>query len=336
MKFSRLATLSVAAALSAATILLALAQGAAAKDGSALKKCLFVSSYHRGYEWADLVERGLRSVLEGKCEIRQFDMDTKRHKSVEHKKASALEAKRIIETWKPDIVITADDNAAKYLIKPYYKDHDLPFVFCGVNWTAKEYGFPYRNVTGMIEVAPIQPMLERAKQIVPGLARAFYLGANTLTEKKNLRRFEQASKSLGFSLDSSLVGSTDEWIESFRRAQGYDLVIIGSNAGINDWDAKRVGAVVHAETRKLSVTNHNWMMPYTILGVTKVPQEHGEWAGKTALAILAGAPPSSIPIVPNNKRDLWLNREILARTGLHLSNGILRKAKKVASVESRP
>ena len=91
-------------------------------------KCLFVSSYHQGYAWSDGVERGLRKTLEGGCQLRQFDMDTKRKKSVEDKKAAANEAKALIESWQPDIVITADDNAAKFLIQPYFKDKDLPFV----------------------------------------------------------------------------------------------------------------------------------------------------------------------------------------------------------------
>src|ERR671924_200127 len=43
-------------------------------------KCLFVSSYHHGYAWSDGVERGVRAVLEGHCELMQFDMDAKRHK----------------------------------------------------------------------------------------------------------------------------------------------------------------------------------------------------------------------------------------------------------------
>ena len=81
-------------------------------------KCLFVSSYHHGYAWSDGVERGLRSTLEGKCELRQFDMDTKRKKSDEPQKHAALEALKLIENWQPDVVITADDNAAKYLIMP--------------------------------------------------------------------------------------------------------------------------------------------------------------------------------------------------------------------------
>ena len=77
-------------------------------------------------------------------------MDTKRHSSAPAKKKSALAAKAVIDSWKPDVVITADDNAVKYLIGPYYKNKKLPFVFCGLNWTAAEYGLPYTNATGML------------------------------------------------------------------------------------------------------------------------------------------------------------------------------------------
>jgi hypothetical protein len=70
-------------------------------------------------------------------------MDTKRNKKEEEKRRAALKAKELIESWKPGVVITADDNAAKYLLQPYFRDHKIPFVFCGVNWNVDEYGFPY-------------------------------------------------------------------------------------------------------------------------------------------------------------------------------------------------
>ena len=64
-------------------------------------KCLFVSSYHQGYAWSDGVERGLRPVLQGHCELKQFDMDAKRHKEPEEIAQKALEAKALIEAWRP-------------------------------------------------------------------------------------------------------------------------------------------------------------------------------------------------------------------------------------------
>jgi ABC-type uncharacterized transport system substrate-binding protein len=300
---------------------------------AAAKKCLFISSYHQGYAHADQIEAGVRSTLKGHCDLRQFDMDTKRRSSAEDKKKSALAARAVIDSWKPDIVITADDNAVKYLIEPFYKNKNLPFVFCGLNWTAAEYGLPYSNATGMIEVAPVGVMLDRAANIVPQFKRAFYLGADALSEKKNLKRFQSAAKKKGFHLDYALVGSTDAWIKSYTKAQEYDVVIIGNRHGIKNWDHDLAVAGTIKATRRLSVTNHGWMMPYTILGMTKVSREQGEWAGKTAIRILGGQKIAKIPVVPNRQRDIWINSEILSVSGVTLPQGVMRKGKKIAGLK---
>ena len=290
-------------------------------------KCLFISSYHQGYAWSDGVERGLRSVLEGKCEIKQFDMDTKRNKSAEYKKESGLKAKQMVENWKPDVVITADDNAAKYVIQPYFNGHEIPFVFCGINWTAAEYGFPYSNVTGMVEVAPILPLLEKVRDLIPEVRKAIYIGANTLTEEKNLARFQKATSKLNISLDSALSNSVDDWLKAYEQAQQYDFIIVGSNSGIPAWDKEHVVNKIISSSRKLSVTNHDWMMPYTMLGFTKVPEEQGEWAAQAALSIMDGIDISQISIVPNRKWDIWTNQSLLKSANITLPEGLILKSK---------
>ncbi|MFT5446431.1 MAG: ABC-type uncharacterized transport system substrate-binding protein [Gammaproteobacteria bacterium] len=294
-------------------------------------RCLFVSSYHQGYAWSDGIERGLRSVLDGRCELKQFDMDTKRHKSIENKQQAAESARRIIEAWRPDIVITADDNAAKYLIVEHYRGNKLPFVFSGVNWSAEEYGFPYSNVTGIVEVAPILPMLKAAIDTA-GSGRAFYLGADTLTERKNLARFVAAAANLGLGLDSRLVSSADDWIKAHADAQRTQaFLILGSFSGIDDWEEKKnqVVEAVKSSAVRLSVTNHDWMMPFAILGLTKVPEEQGIWSGQAALAILEGARPADIPIIANRRWDVWVNESLLTVSRLELPGTLLRKAKKM-------
>jgi ABC-type uncharacterized transport system substrate-binding protein len=290
-------------------------------------KCLFVSSYHRGYAWSDGVERGLRNTLDGKCEIRQFDMDTKRKKSLEQKEESARQAKAMIDTWKPDVVIAADDNAAKYLIQRYYKDKEVPFVFCGVNWTVKEYGFPYSNVTGMVEVAPVKAMIEEASALVPSPKETLYIGANTATEKKNASRIRRVAEGHGLVFESQFVADLASWIDAYKRGQDYDFIIIGSNAGINDWDTQKAIQAILPLTRRLSVTSHEWMMPVTMLGMTKVPEEQGEWAGQVALQILDGTPPDSIPVIANRKWDLFLNPALTKAANLELPGQLLSKGK---------
>lgn len=290
-------------------------------------KCLFISSYHQGYAWSDGVEQGVRSTLANKCELKQFDMDAKRNKSQEFIRHQALKAKSIIESWKPDVVITADDIAAKYVIQDYYKDAAIPFVFCGVNWTAEEYGFPYKNVTGIIEVAPINPLLEKVRSLLPDARRALYIGANTLTEEKNFERFEKVGSRQSIHIESMLADSVDSWIDAYEKAQHYDFIVIGSNAGIPQWDEKSVISKIIPLSKKLSVTSHEWMMPYSMLGFTKVAQEQGELAAHAALSILDGMDVSQIAIVPNRKWDMWTNTTLLDASGIALTDDLLLKSK---------
>jgi ABC-type uncharacterized transport system substrate-binding protein len=296
---------------------------------SGANKCLYVSSYHRGYAWSDGVEQGLRKVLTGHCEIRQIDMDTKRNKSAEFKQSAAAAVKREIESWKPDVVIVSDDNAAKYVVKEYYRDADTPFVFSGVNWTVKEYGFPYSNVTGIIEVAPLEAMLSHAVKYSGGAKNAIYLGADTLTEKKNLDRVASASNKLGIELRGILVSDASEWKSQYQAAQEADFIVMGSYSGISGWDKVELSAFAVEHARKLTVTSHDWMMPFSTIGFTKIPQEHGEWAAHTAIEILKGKSPGEIPIVANRDWDLWLNAAHLDSTRIKLPRKFLRKAKKV-------
>ena len=83
------------------------------------KKVLFVDSYHQGYAWSDGITSGIKSVLESKgVELKIIQMDTKRNTSEDFKKEAAAKAKSVIESFHPDVVIAADDNASKYLIAP--------------------------------------------------------------------------------------------------------------------------------------------------------------------------------------------------------------------------
>ena len=163
-----------------ALVLLGLALLVNGPAEAAPARCLYVSSYHAGYEWNDGIERGLESVLQGKCEIKKFYLDGKRHLDEKFAKSKALEAKELIESWKPDIVIAADDNASKYLIMPYFKNAAVPVVFCGLNWTAEPYGYPYRNATGMIEVGPIEPLSAEVRATVRNARRGVFLSADRL------------------------------------------------------------------------------------------------------------------------------------------------------------
>ena len=136
------------------TMVMALAVSSFAGDFDG-KKVLYIDSYHQGYAWSDGITKGIEEALKDSgAELKVHRMDTKKKPSEEFKKEAAEKAKALIEEYKPDVVIASDDNAAKYLIAPYYKDSEQPFVFCGVNWDAGVYGFPTANITGMVDSHP--------------------------------------------------------------------------------------------------------------------------------------------------------------------------------------
>jgi len=279
------------------------------------KRVLHIDSYHQGNTWNDRIAEAVRETFEGTgVELKIIRMDTKRNPSEAFKRAAALEAKEAIEAFKPDVVTASDDNASKYLIAPYYKDADLPFVFCGLNWDASTYGFPYANVTGMVEVSPIPQIVRLLRGYARG-DRLGYLTEDTLTKRKELEYHE---KLFGITYDKVyLANDFAEWKEMFLRAQDeVDMLVILGVAKLTDFDNDEAAALAEAETRIPSGTDFAWLMHISMLGVGKLPEEQGRWAALAALEILAGTPPSRIPLAHNKEGQLYFNRRIAAELGI--------------------
>lgn len=288
--------------------------------------CLYVSSYHSGYEWNDGIERGIEKVLTGKCELDRFYMDTKRNTDAEFAETMALAAKQHIESTAPDIVIACDDNASKYLVMPYYRDADLPIVFCGINWTVNNYEYPYSNVTGIVEISPIKPLLNHVMETLGKVKRAVYLGPDVISQRKEFELNRQIYAKQGIEISAIFVKTMAEWKEGFLQGQKADFLVIGNNGGINDWDQGQVIDFLKNNSRKLTVTNYDWMAEYTILTMSKTADEQGEWAAATALAVLDGENIKEIPIVVNRRWNIFINNKLLEQTNIKLPEDLIHKA----------
>ncbi len=293
--------------------------------------CLYVSSYHIGYEWNDGIERGINQGLNNKCTIDRFYMDTKRNPDKEFAKQMALAAKKHIEDTKPDVVIACDDNASRYLVMPYFKDADLPIVFCGLNWTVSEYSYPYTNTTGMVEVVPIRPLLDVVKNVVKSIKNGVYLSPDVHTEHKDFLRYKKIYTEHNITLEGVFVKTLADWKKAYLEAQKSDLIVLGNNAGINDWNAVEAAKYAEKHATTFSVTNYDWMMPYAMFAMTKIPEEQGEWAAEVALSIINGQHPADIPIVVNRKWNIFANPHLLESANVKLSPHLLQNATKVGN-----
>jgi ABC-type uncharacterized transport system substrate-binding protein len=250
-------------------------------------------------------------------------MDTKRNGDEKFLKDQILKVKGYIEQTKPDVVIVSDDNAAKAMVA-HFKNTPLPWVFCGVNWDASVYGLPFKNATGMNEVALTVQLVDALKSYAKG-SRIGYLTVDTETERTEARYFKNQLK-LAFAQEK-MVKTFADWKETFRKMQGeVDLILLGNVAGINDWNEAAAAAFV-AETVKVPVgAMYDFMMPYAMLGMTKIAEEQGIWAGKTALAILKGTPPSSIPVAANKEAKLYLNVKLASKAGVVFKPELVKNA----------
>ena len=290
--------------------------------------CLYVSSYHKGYEWNDGIERGIEAGLKGTCELSKFYLDTNRNTDPDFARRKAMEARELIDRTRPDVVIACDDAASLYLIKPYYKDARLPIVFCGVNGSADAYGYPYTNVTGMIEIAPIKPLMKEVRSLVRRLNSGVYLAADVITQRKEFEENRAAYALGGIRLTPMFVKSMAEWNVALATAQKADFVVLGTNAGIADWNSASAHRAVRAGTRKLSVTNYDWMAPFAVLAMTKVAEEQGEWSAHLARTILGGADPSTLPIVVNRRWQTYVNPTLAQQAGIQLPPRLVHQALK--------
>jgi ABC-type uncharacterized transport system substrate-binding protein len=293
-------------------------------------RCLYVSSYHAGYEWNDGIERGMDPLLKGRCDVQRFYMDGKRHLDREYAEAKAREALALVESWQPDVVIAADDNAAKYLVMPHLRNAKVPVVFCGINWTGAPYGFPYDNATGMIEVGPIEPLMREVKGAVKNPRRGVFLSAAEMTQYKEFEMTREAYGRDGIEVKHTVVTSMAAWEQGLLAAQrNADFVVIGNYAGISDWDGERARRFMLRHARKFTVAYLEWMAPYAMLTMAKIADEQGEWAAKVAVMVLDGTSPKNVPVVANRRWNMYVNARLLESGGYRLPPAIMRKAVKV-------
>jgi ABC-type uncharacterized transport system substrate-binding protein len=293
----------------------------------AKSRILYIDSYHVGYGWSDGITEGIKSVLRDKdVTLKIVRMDTKRNASVDFKKKAALKAKSIINDFYPDIVIASDDNASKYLIQPYYKDASLPFVFCGVNYSGDAYGYPYKNVTGMVEVSPMTKLIYSLKHFNRAEKVALLIG-NSLTDHKDAENYK---KIISLPFDTIHVTDFDQWKAQYKQAQyNYDILLIGNNGSVKGWKDDEALQVVLTNTRIPSGCDLDFVAPFAFLAYTRVAQEQGRYAAQTALKILDGTPVSAIPITHNVEGDLIINLKVAKVAGLKVPRSMLRKAKRI-------
>jgi ABC-type uncharacterized transport system substrate-binding protein len=280
------------------------------------KKILYVNAYHDGYAWSDGVQKGLKAVLTPSgAELKVFSMDTKNNPAKEFAEQKGKEAKALIDAWKPDVVVVSDDNPCAWIIKPFYKDAALPFVFCGVNWNGQVYGFPYTNTCGMYEIALVNECVAQLQKHAKG-KRLTFLAADVETSQKDAVWLKKLVAEKGYELEARFATDFASWKAAYQDLQDKADMLILDQAGIKDWNKDEAVAFIEANTKIPSGCVIEYMPPYCLLGYSKISEEQGEWAAAAALQILSGKKPSEVGEATNKKAKIFFNPKLAKKLGI--------------------
>lgn len=292
------------------------------------KKVVWVDSYHQGYEWSDGIGRGIREVFVDKgIQIKIIRMNTKKNKSDEFAEQAAREALKEIEAFSPDAIIASDDNAQKYLIVPHFSGSDIPVIFCGVNRDATMYGYPLPNVTGMLEVEPLDALLELLRQYAKG-EKVGYLYSNTATERKMVASYQK--NVFSGQLKTYPAETFYDFQQGFLKAQQeVDMLIIPNSSGIADWQADTAEAFILDNVRIPSGTFISFMQKLVLFTMANSPEEQGRYAASTVLRVFNGERIPDIPIARNRSGETTVNVKMANAAGIILPISTLKDAKSV-------
>jgi ABC-type uncharacterized transport system substrate-binding protein len=269
---------------------------------------------------------GLLNVLENTpVEYEFIYLDTKRNPGEEHRRDAAWMAKNKINEIQPDVIISFDDDAFKYLIMPYYKDTEIPIVFAGVDWNASGYGVPYSNTTGMVSVDLVCQMLDHIKQYAKG-ERISWIGYDSLSARKIVKAYLDI---LDINMTVHYVANFEEWQNAFLHLQTETDIIIQSGmlTDMVDWDNDAARRFVQSNIQIPIGTINEQLMSCSMFGMVKNVSEFGEWTAKAALEIMDGKNPSDIAITQNKEGSIILNLDLAEQLDIAFDVSVLKSAR---------
>jgi len=292
-------------------------------------KIVYVNSYHQGHPPSDQITDGLMESLPvDSFEVIAHFMDTKQNSSqdyIENRAAGLLDS---IKNENPDLLVVSDDNAVKYLVQPHFQDQDLPVVFCGVNWSADQYGLSQNNITGILELLPVGEVMATMQSYYPSMQKLLVLNENTTTSRKTKPILDTLMNRLGIEVTHVLVDDFESWKASFEEGNRfYDIIYLQTHGAIKNWNHDEALKFINLHIKVPLVTCEDHMMPYSIFGMTQVSREQGTWSAETAKKILQGTQPSEIPVSRNQLVNIWFNPTLAEKVGFKPDSSLMANAR---------
>lgn len=306
-------------------------------------KILHIMSYHSPWRWTDGQLQGFKEGLGVAAEYKVFQMDTKKNSAPEAKEAIGREARALIDSWKPTLVYTTDDDAQTYVAR-HYVGAATPFVFSGVNAHPKAYGYEgSRNVTGVLEEEHFVQSVRLLKEIAPGVRRIAAVFDNAAMWDPVRARMRANISQVP---DTEIVSwDVIETFADYKRKIAEYPSTADAIALIGVFNFKDAAGKNVPYQDVLRWTAENSTLPDlgfwvdrvhfgTLCAVTVSEREQGLAAGRIARAILVdGKSPSAIPMRPTLKGIPVISLARAKKLGLRVTSTVLLSAEVIRRFE---
>ncbi len=307
-----------------------------AASGAREYRIFMVNSYHPEYFWSARQGSGIKDALLGLNVVSQeYFMDSKRHPEAEW----LVQQKEIclaeIAKFKPDLILTGDDNATK-TIATHLFGRSLPVVFYGVNAEPEIYGLvaegcrqvPGGNITGVLERHHFNLAIHKLDVLchvndIP-FTKLYLLTDDCYTSGKVFEslRLEQWDFEIErvFLPPVATFAQYQSQIDQVNHPGNvlfvYNLQTIRDVDG-NYVDYREILAWTRPRLNIPSVTFHQKYIEEGLLfGLPVSGYNQAFYAGLKAKKILLGAPPGEIPIEAPPQGVIALNKATARRLGL--------------------
>jgi len=326
--------------LFASTVTIAALLAAPSSIWAAPPTILVVYSYHADQqEHVVEMDQGIDEALAGVAYQRQsLYMDTKRNTSEAWKQAAGKKAVEMLTRFRPQVVITMDDNAQQYFAKNYAGQPGPPwFVFSGVNEEPSVYGFPAGNVTGVLERPHVPESIELLLKITPQVRNLLIMADKSETTDPLItycKTLQLPVTVVGYAQPRTL----EEWQATLEQYRGkIDAVglYVARTVARSASDPTKV-----PEQELIRLINEQYHLPTVgffdsaaesgvLCAVSVSMKEQGLAAGRIAKAILGGKRPTDFSVQPTDHGRIQLNLATAERLGIHIPYGIIARAEVV-------
>lgn len=280
--------------------------------------------------------------------LESYAMDTKKtNNTAELIHQQAVIALDKINKFKPDILITLDDNAFRTVALELV-DTDIQIVFSGMNNIPERYNkvarwlesidAPGHNITGVYEKIHFSTAVKVQKNIQPGLKKIRIISDNSPTGKALIRqvKIEIKNEPIPAEADFFITDSWEEYQQKILESNESDIDTLYPIAlRLTDKNGQ-----TYTATKILSWTGKNSKIPSIPLNFAFVKlglfggagvdfESMGYQAGEIAAKILAGKSAGEIPIEDAKRYALVFNVNRAKALGIQIPSDILLAADEV-------